>query len=246
LGVRVHAVQIPGVASLMQHWITSRDASRFIAVADMHSLMQAQRTESFKLVLAAADLVVPDGYPLVWLARRKGLALPRRVYGPELMERFCEESASRGCRHFFYGGAAGVACELARRFACRFPGLEVAGVHSPPFRELTPREDAAVVDLINASRADVLWVGLGAPKQERWMFDHRDRLNVPVLVGVGAAFDFHTGRVAQAPRWIRDHGFEWLFRLCQEPARLWRRYLLYGPQFAALVLLETLGVRRFP
>jgi N-acetylglucosaminyldiphosphoundecaprenol N-acetyl-beta-D-mannosaminyltransferase len=245
LGVRIDAVQIPGVVSRMQEWIAQRGHSRYIAVTDMHSLMQAQHSASFKRVLQCADLAVPDGYPLVWLGRRKGFAMRRRVYGPELMERFCEATSAEGYRHFFYGGAPGVADDLAARFSSRFPGLQIAGSHCPPFRALTQEEEAAEVSIIIAARADILWVGLGAPKQERWMFENRSRLNVPVLVGVGAAFDFHTCRIAQAPPWMREHGLEWLFRLSREPARLWRRYLIYGTQFVALVLLEALRLKKF-
>ncbi len=246
LGITVAAVQIPGVIAEMEEWITKREACHFVAVTDMHSVMEAQHDAQFKAILNSADLVVPDGFPLVWLGRRKGfLRLRRRVYGPELMLRFCAESASKEYRHFFYGGAPGVAEELARRFAVQFPGLIVAGSFCPPFRPLTTEEDEAASAAIERSRADIVWVGLGAPKQERWMFAKRDKLRVPVLVGVGAAFDFHTGRVVQAPGWMRDHGLEWIFRLSKEPRRLWRRYLIHGSEFAALLLLESLGWKRF-
>lgn len=244
LGVRLDAVQIPDVIARMESWIALRNACRYIAVTDMHSLMQAHRSPAFKGVLRAAALAVPDGFPLAWLGRRKGFAVRRRVYGPELMERFCAMTAAKNYRHFFYGGGAGVAASLARRFVECFPGLQVAGSYCPPFRPLTMEEDADMVARMNAAKPDVVWVGLGAPKQEQWMFEHRERLQVPVLVGVGAAFDFHTGRVAQAPRWMREHGLEWFFRLSREPRRLWRRYLIYGPQFVALVLLESLALRR--
>lgn len=245
LGVRVDAVQIPEVVSRMEAWIQRRDACRYIAVTDMHSLMQAQHSASFKKILENADLVVPDGYPLVWLGRRKGFVLRRRVYGPELMERFCQETSARGYRHFFYGGAPGVAEDLAARLMVRFPGLQISGACCPPFRLLTQEEDDEVVSLINRARPDIVWVGLGAPKQERWMSEHQSRLTASILVGVGAAFDFHTGRIAQAPPWMREHGLEWLFRLSREPARLWRRYLVYGTQFVALVLLESMGFKKF-
>ncbi len=245
LGVRVDAVQIPDVVSTMKSWIGRRGACRYIAVTDMHSLMEAQHAVSFKRILQDADLVVPDGFPLVWLGRRKGFALRRRVYGPELMERFCEETAASGYRHFLYGGAPGVAEDLATRLAVRFPGLQIAGAYCPPFRPLTQEEDLQVLSLINKARADIVWVGLGAPKQERWMSEHQRYLKAPVLVGVGAAFDFHSGRITQAPRWMREHGLEWLFRLSREPGRLWRRYLIYGTEFIALVLLESLGLKKF-
>ena len=245
LGVWVNALQIPEVIAQMDEWIARRDACRYIAVTDMHSIMEALHSRSFKNILQAAELVVPDGYPLVWLGRRKGFALRRRVYGPELMERFCEKTAARGCRHFFYGGAPGVANDLAARFSGRFPGLRVAGVYCPPFRPLTLEEDREVVAMINQARADVVWVGLGAPKQEQWMYEHRGVLNAPVLVGVGAAFDFHSGRISQAPSWMGEHGLEWLYRLMTEPRRLWRRYLISGSEFAALVVLELLGIKKF-
>ncbi|HKN75896.1 MAG TPA: WecB/TagA/CpsF family glycosyltransferase [Candidatus Acidoferrum sp.] len=245
LGVRIDAVQIQDVVLRMEHWIGQRDACRYIAVTDVHSLMQAQRAASFKKILENADLVVPDGFPLVWLGRRKGYPLRRRVYGPELMERFCEETAATGFRHFFYGGAPGVAEDLSLRLAARFSGLQIAGAYCPPYRPMTVEEDEEVVSLINQACPDIVWVGLGAPKQERWMSEHQDRLKAPVLVGVGAAFDFHSGRIAQAPRWMREHGLEWFFRLSREPRRLWRRYLIYGTQFVALVFLESLGLKKF-
>jgi len=242
LGVRVDAVQTPEVIRTIDDWIGEKNCCRFIAVTGMHGVMEARHDETFSEILGAAGLVVPDGYPLVWLGRRQGFSeLRRRVYGPELMERLCAESTAKGYRHFFYGGALGVAQELARRFVSRFQGLQVAGFYSPPFRALTEEEDREVVAAIEESRADIVWVGLGTPMQETWMYQHRSRLSVPVLIGVGAAFDFHTGRVAQAPGWMGEHGLEWLFRLAIEPGRLWRRYLIYGSQFAALVLLEMLS-----
>jgi N-acetylglucosaminyldiphosphoundecaprenol N-acetyl-beta-D-mannosaminyltransferase len=245
LGVMVAAVQIPEVEERMEEWITKREACHFVAVTDMHSVMEARRDVEFNAILNAADLVVPDGFPLVWLGRRKGFPwMRRRVYGPELMLRFCADSASKKYRHFFYGGAPGVAEELARRFAVQFPGLIVAGSFCPPFRSLTTEEDEVAIAAIERSKADIVWVGLGAPKQERWMFAKRDRLRVPVLVGVGAAFDFHTGRVAQAPGWMREYGLEWIFRLSQEPRRLWRRYLIQGSEFVVLLLLELLGLKK--
>jgi N-acetylglucosaminyldiphosphoundecaprenol N-acetyl-beta-D-mannosaminyltransferase len=245
LGVRVDVVQIPEVISRMEEWIERRNGCRYIAVTGMHGVMEAQHDLKFKDILNTAGLVVPDGYPLVWLGRRNGFSqLRRRVYGPELMATFCQQTATKGYRHFYYGGARGVAEDLAARFAARYPGLVVAGTYCPPFRALTAKEEGEVVAKVEQSRADIVWVGLSTPKQERWMFEHRQRLPVPVLVGVGAAFDFHTERAAQAPKWMREHGFEWLFRLSQEPRRLWRRYLAYGSEFAVLATLELLGLKK--
>jgi N-acetylglucosaminyldiphosphoundecaprenol N-acetyl-beta-D-mannosaminyltransferase len=245
LGVRVDAVQIPDAIARLEGWIAARDRSRFVAVTGMHGVTEAHRDRTFRRVLAAADMVVPDGMPLVWLGRARGHALRRRVYGPELMLEFCRGTAARNLRHYFYGGGPGVADELAERMAARFPGVIVAGTCTPPFRPLTREEDDEVVAHINAAHADVLWVGLSTPKQERWMFDHRDRLNVPAMVGVGAAFDMHSGRLRQAPSWMGEHGLEWLYRLSQEPRRLWRRYILLGSLFVGNVSLELLGLRHF-
>ena len=244
LGVRVNAVQIQDVITRMEEWIARRDGCRYVAVTGMQGVTEAQHDSSFKTILNAAGLVVADGMPLVWIGRRHGFEMRRRVYGPELMETFCKETAKKGYRHFFYGGAPGVGVELAERFVARFPGMILAGTYSPPFRALTPKEDGEIIEAIEGAQADIVWVGLSTPKQERWMYEHRERLKVPVLVGVGAAFDFHSGRVAQAPVWMREHGLEWLFRLLREPRRLWRRYLVYGTEFAALVLLELLGLKR--
>jgi N-acetylglucosaminyldiphosphoundecaprenol N-acetyl-beta-D-mannosaminyltransferase len=161
------------------------------------------------------------------------------------MLEFCRATSSRRLRHYFYGGAPGVADALAAQMVERFSGLVVAGTCSPPFRPLTSDEDAAIVAQINTSRADIVWVGLSTPKQERWMHAHRALLDVPVMVGVGAAFDIHSGRLKQAPVWMREHGLEWLYRLVQEPRRLWRRYVVLGSLFVCNVSLELAGLRRF-
>ena len=244
LGVRVDAVQIPKVIAQMEGWIGTRERCRYVAVTGMHGVTEAQRDPEFRQILNSADLVVPDGMPLVWVARLRGHRLKRRVYAPELMLQFCEEAASKGYRHYFYGGAPGVAEKLASVLQTRFPGLRVAGVCSPPFRPLTQEEDDGIVAAINRAAPDIVWVGLSTPKQERWMFEHRDRLRVPVLVGVGAAFDINANVKKQAPAWMREHGMEWSFRLLQEPCRLWKRYLIYGSQFVVLEALELLGLRR--
>jgi N-acetylglucosaminyldiphosphoundecaprenol N-acetyl-beta-D-mannosaminyltransferase len=245
LGIRLDAVQISGVVAQMEEWISQRDGSHFIAVTNIHVLMEARHNLSFRRVLDAADLCVPDGMPLVWIGRLRGHQLKHRVYGPDLLLDFCRETKAKGYRHFFYGGAPGVPEALAAKLKHQFPMLEVAGTYSPPFRPLTPEEDARVVEMINRAGADVLWVGLGCPKQELWMYEHREMLRTPVLVGVGQAFDIHAGRLRQAPAWMREHGLEWLFRFAAEPRRLWRRYLIYNSEFVFSELLEILGVRKF-
>lgn len=243
LGVRVHPLQIPDVVERIERWIQERDACRYIAFTGMHGVAESLKDERLKRALNDAGLVVPDGMPLVWLGRQHGYPLKRRVYGPELMETLCRVTGSR-YRHFFYGGAPGVPERLAAVLQERY-GIRVAGSFSPPFRPMTPEDERELEALIAAADPDLLWVGLSTPKQEQWMFEHRERLRVPVLLGVGAAFDFHTGRVQQAPVWMREHGLEWLFRLVSEPRRLWRRYLIHGSKFAWNVALELSKIRKF-
>jgi N-acetylglucosaminyldiphosphoundecaprenol N-acetyl-beta-D-mannosaminyltransferase len=237
LGIRVDAVQIPGVIARIEQWIARRDHCRYIAVTGMHGVMEAQHDPAFKVVLNSADLVVPDGMPLVWIGRLRGLRLPRRVYGPELMLSVCRRTASRGVRHFFFGGAPGIPEKLAETLRSRFSGLDVVGTCSL-------EEEKGIVEVINTAAPDILWVGLSTPKQEKWMYAQRDQLRVPVLVGVGAAFDIHSAMKQQAPVWMQEHGLEWIFRLFQEPQRLWRRYILYGSEFIFYVTLELLGLRK--
>lgn len=240
LGVRVDVVQIPITISRIQAWIHENSGCHYVAVTGMHGVTEAQHDSEFRHILKSADLVVPDGMPLVWVGRIRGHPLRRRVYGPELMLTFFEATVKKGHRHYFYGGAPGVAERLAECLQNRFPGTTIVGTFAPPFRPLKPEEDSRIVEMINRATPDVVWVGLSTPKQERWMYEHRDRLKVPVLIGVGAAFDINAGIKKQAPVWMREHGFEWLFRLVQEPRRLWRRYLVYGSQFLFSVVLELL------
>jgi N-acetylglucosaminyldiphosphoundecaprenol N-acetyl-beta-D-mannosaminyltransferase len=243
LGVRVHAVQIPDVVALVQRWIEEGTSAHFITFTGMHGVTEAHQDPRLKDIHNAADLVVPDGMPLVWLGRRHGYPLQRRVYGPELMETLCRVAGAR-YRHFFYGGVPGVAEQLAANLQRRY-GINVAGAYAPPFRALTEKEEQGLAELVEAAAPDLLWVGLSTPKQEQWMHEHRYRLRVPVMLGVGAAFDFHTGRTKQAPSWMREHGLEWLFRLTTEPRRLWRRYLIGGSQFGWNVSLELLHLKEF-
>lgn len=245
LGVRVDAVQIQDVCAMIDEWIEQRQSCRYVAVTGMHGVMEARHDPSFRAILNSADLVVPDGMPLVWFGRLRGVELPRRVYGPELMLRVCQQTTAKGSRHFLLGGAPGVPERLAATLRNSFPGFQIVGSCSPPFRPLTQAEDEDLVASINRAAPDVVWVGLGTPNQERWMHQHRDRLNAAVLVGVGAAFDIHSGTKKQAPSWMRERGLEWLFRLLQEPKRLWRRYLLYGSQFAFCAALDLLGLRKY-
>ncbi|RMF26233.1 MAG: glycosyltransferase [Chloroflexi bacterium] len=244
LGVGISAINMAIALRIIEGWI-SRGEPHYVCVTPVHSVMECQRDPELRRIYNASGMTTPDGMPLVWLSRLYGYHHVDRVYGPDLMLALCERSIKRGYRHFFYGGAEGVPERLAARLQSRFPGLIVAGTYSPPFRPLRPDEDEQIVQLINETSPDIVWVGLGSPKQERWMAEHIDRLTAPVLIGVGAAFDFHTGRKPQAPRWMQRSGLEWLFRLLTEPRRLWRRYLINNPLFIALVVLQALGLRRY-
>jgi N-acetylglucosaminyldiphosphoundecaprenol N-acetyl-beta-D-mannosaminyltransferase len=244
LDVRVDAVQIPDAIQIVERWIEERGPARYVAVTGMHGVSVSREDAEFGKILSHAGLVVPDGMPLVWLGRWQGFKhMKRRVYGPELMETFCRETGSR-YRHFFYGGAPGVADALAKAEYERH-GIQIAGTYCPPFRPLTHEEEEEVQIRIAETRPDVLWVGLSTPKQERWMYEHRNSLQVPVMLGVGAAFDLNTGRLKQAPEWMRESGLEWLFRLCAEPRRLWQRYIVNGSKFLWAVCTEHLLPRIF-
>lgn len=229
----------------IEGWIT-RSQPNYVCVSSVHGVMESQRDKNLRRIHNAAGLVTPDGMPLVWLMRRQGLDHVERVYGPDLMLALCERSVSKGYRHFFYGGVEGVPEQLADSLQRRFSKLQVAGSYSPPFRPLTSEEDKQMVQMINETNPDIVWVGLSTPKQERWMADHVHQLTAPVLIGVGAAFDFHSGRKRQAPHWMQRNGLEWLFRLVNEPQRLWRRYLVNNPLFVLLVLRQMLSLKHYP
>ena len=244
LGVRVNAIQIPDAIRILEAWISEGQPARYVAVTGMHGVSESRQNSRFQQVLETANLVVADGMPLVWLGRLQGHdVMRRRVYGPELMETFCRETGPK-YRHFFYGGAPGVADTLAKVEQERY-GIQVAGTYCPPFRALTENEEKEVQSIIEAAAPHVLWVGLSTPKQETWMYEHRDKIRVPVMLGVGAAFDLNIGNLKQAPLWMREHGLEWAFRLMAEPRRLWRRYIISGSKFAWAVCVEHLAPKIF-
>jgi N-acetylglucosaminyldiphosphoundecaprenol N-acetyl-beta-D-mannosaminyltransferase len=210
------------------------DSRGSLSAAAVHLVMLAQEDAKVRAAVLAASLVVPDGQPLVWALRALGHRSASRVYGPELMARYCEHAARTGTPAFLYGGRSeAVLVELTVRLRTRFPGLEIVGGHSPPFREPSAQEDEEIAARIDASGAAVVWVGIGQPRQEQWMARMRPRLAAPMLIAVGAAFDFHAGLVPQAPDWMGRHGLEWTYRLAREPRRLWRRYARYNPRFVA-------------
>ena len=235
LGVGVSAVSLDEAVQEIMRWLVVGEA-HYVCVTNVHTVMECQRDPGLMKIHNASGLTTPDGMPMVWCGLRAGAKNITRVYGPDLMLALCAELESSGHTSFLYGTTPQTLRALQATLRLRFPKLLVAGSTAPPFRPLTRMEDDAVVDQINASGADVVWVGLGAPKQERWMAEHAPRLNATVLIGVGAAFDFHAGTVAQAPRWMQRSGLEWTYRLAKEPRRLWRRYLRTNPAFVISIL----------
>jgi N-acetylglucosaminyldiphosphoundecaprenol N-acetyl-beta-D-mannosaminyltransferase len=205
----------------------------------------AYKEPSVRAILRKADLWVPDGIAPVWVARLRWHRGVSRVPGAELMDAFFAAAQQQGYRSFFYGDTSETLQELTTRVAVQFPRHKIAGTFSPPFRPLTRAEDERIIRRINDSGADVLWVGLGLPKQERWIFERRSRLRVPVAVGVGAAFGFLSQKVRRCPRWVGESGFEWAYRFLMEPKRLWRRDLLDGPRFLTHLALELFGLRKY-
>jgi N-acetylglucosaminyldiphosphoundecaprenol N-acetyl-beta-D-mannosaminyltransferase len=222
-----------------------RGESRYVCVANVHMVMEAYDDAEFRQIVNAADLVTPDGMPLVWVMRLQGLRQQERVYGPALTQFVLEAANREGIPVGFYGSTPQTLEKLKRNVQKRYPSLKIAYLYAPPFRPLTTEEDEEVVRAINDSGTRILFVGLGCPKQERWMAAHKGRVQA-VMLGVGAAFDFLAGVKPQAPRWMQRAGLEWLFRLLTEPRRLWRRYLYHNPRFVLLVLLQLLGLRRYP
>jgi len=234
LGLQLAALDFESAIDLL---CAAPKAKMRIAVhfCTVNTVIAASSETSLSTVLNGSNAIVfPDGMPIVWLGRVSGKRVDR-ICGPDFMPALVARSRSFGYRHFLYGGADGVADELRRNLLLRFPGAKIVGTYSPPFRTLTRDEDQIVVDLINRSQPDFVWVGLGTPKQDFWIANHRDQLNASALLAVGAAFDFHSGRLTRAPVWMRGSGLEWLFRLMAEPRRLWRRYTISNIRFAALL-----------
>jgi N-acetylglucosaminyldiphosphoundecaprenol N-acetyl-beta-D-mannosaminyltransferase len=250
LGVGVSATSYAQVADICSGWVKQHrvgecQQARYVTVTDAHGIVKAYFNKPFRDVLNSSDLTTPDGMPVVWAMRSFGVAEQTRVYGPDLMLCLCERAAEEGHRIFLYGARPETLDKLASRLTTMFLGLQICGTLSPPFRAPTPEEDEGHVRQILHSGADIVFVGLGTPKQEKWMLAHRDRLPGLALFSVGAAFDFHAGRVEQAPRWMQRSGLEWFFRLTREPGRLWKRYLMVTTLFPPLWAMQKLRILRF-
>jgi len=244
LGVGVSAIDMPLAVDTIDGWVREKRRN-YVCVTSAHGVVESQDDERLKRIHNSAGLVVPDGMPLVWFMKSKGQRRVGRVYGPDLMLAVFAMSERQNYSHFLYGATRETLQQLQQNLEQRFPAVRIAGTHAPPFRALSRAEDNAVVDKINRSGADIVWVGLSTPKQERWMAEHLGRLDASVALGVGAAFDFHAGLKAQAPAAIRHSGLEWLFRLITEPRRLWRRYLNTIPYFAYHAFCQRVGLKTY-
>jgi N-acetylglucosaminyldiphosphoundecaprenol N-acetyl-beta-D-mannosaminyltransferase len=244
LGIPIAMTDYAGAMDVMDEMVATRHRGWVCAVA-VHAVMVAQTDPGMRRALTNAVITLPDGMPIVWSANLLGEDLPNRVYGPELMRRYCDRAVERGHRVWLYGGRdQGALVQLALNLRRKHPGIQIVGGYSPPFRKLTPQEESDIATQIEHDRPDVLWVGIGVPKQEKWMVQMRDRVEVPVMCTVGAAFDFLAGRVSQAPRWMQERGLEWTYRIAQEPRRLLPRYLSTNPRFMLGVARQYLAERR--
>lgn len=244
LGVGISALNLESAVATLAAAVAGRHRG-YVCVTGVHGVMESQSDAALRQIHNRSLLTTPDGMPMVWLGRLAGHRTMSRVYGPELMEHVFEWSRHSGATHYFFGGNTGVAEELKVRVESRYPGIRIVGTHTPPFRPLNPQEEIDLIQEVERLKPDFFWVGLSTPKQERFMSAYGPRLAATVLLGVGAAFDFHAGRVRQAPRWIQRSGFEWLYRLCAEPRRLWKRYLTNNPRFAFHLLGQALGFRKY-
>jgi N-acetylglucosaminyldiphosphoundecaprenol N-acetyl-beta-D-mannosaminyltransferase len=245
LGTGVSALSLDAARDLVLATRGKRNAG-YICCATAYNLNLARSDLALRAAYHRSLLTTPDGMPLVWLGRWLGHQDMTRVYGPDLMEVVCDTGRAAGLTHYFYGGKPGVAEELRQRLAARFPGLRVVGTFTPPFRPLDSGEIAALRSDIAALKPDVIWVGLSTPTQEKFMAEHAATLDAGVMIGVGAAFDFLSGRVRQAPRWMQRASLEWFHRLCAEPGRLWKRYLIHNPMFVLRTLAQRTGLRKYP
>jgi len=245
LGVMVSALDLKRAVELADRWVAAGRPG-YVCLTGVHGVMEAQSDGELCRILNGAVINAPDGMPMTWMGHRQGFREMNRVFGPDFMSEMCQLSIDRGYRHFLYGGEHGVADQLRETLEGRFAGLQIVGTYTPPFRSLTREEEEDVFTRVRESRPDIVWVGLSTPKQERFMAQYVDRLQVPLLVGVGAAFDYHTGRIRDCSDLIKRSGLQWLHRLMQDPRRLWRRYLRNNPAFLWHAAWQISGLREYP
>ncbi len=244
LGVGVSALNLDSAVEIVERALEQKTRG-YVCVTGVHGVSEAQKDPAFRAILNHSFLTTPDGMPTVWMGRWQGFRDMDRVYGPDLMLRLCELTQTRPFTHFLYGGAPGVADELKQKLEQRFPGIKIVGTYTPPFRPLSAEEEQALIGQVKAAKPDLFWVGLSTPKQEKFMAQYWNKLDATLFFGVGAAFDFHAGRIAQAPRWMQRSGLEWLFRLGADPGRLWKRYLKNNPLFIARAFCQVTRLRKY-
>jgi N-acetylglucosaminyldiphosphoundecaprenol N-acetyl-beta-D-mannosaminyltransferase len=244
LGVGVNAINMPQAVDIVTT-AAAQNKKGYVCVTGVHGIMEAQKDPAFRKILNRSLLTTPDGMPTVWVGRWNRHAQMRRVYGPDFMLNVCAASVEKGYTHFLYGGVEGVADQLKTELVKKFPGLQVVGTYTPPFRPLNSSEKADLQSQISKLRPDFFWVGLSTPKQERFMAEYLPKLDTKVMVGVGAAFDMHTGRAQDSPDWVKNAGLQWLHRLLQEPSRLWKRYLINNPIFMYKMTSQLLGLTKY-
>src|SRR5580658_2793418 len=246
LGVRVSAIDLESAVDLSDQWIRSARGHGYICATGVHGVMEARANSEIRRILNRALMNVPDGMPMSWVGHLQGLRKMDRVFGPDLMMAMCRLSVERGYRNFFYGGKPGVAALLGRTLQRTIPGLQVVGTYTPPFRNLTGDEEKEVLAQVRKSRPHIIWVGLSTPKQERFMAQYVSYLQVPLMFGVGAAFDFHTGAIRDCSAWVKRAGLQWLHRLTQDPKHLWRRYLRNNPAFLWHIAMQLSRFQKYP
>ena len=244
LGVGLSAINLDLALAAIDAALAKKSKG-YVCVTGVHGVMEAQQDQNFRAILNHSFLNTPDGMPMVWLGRMNGAGEMGRVYGPDLMLRVCELAQKKGYTHFLYGGGEGVAQELQLKLEAKFPGTKIVGTYTPPFRPLNAVEEAELIRTVSEKKPDIFWVGLSTPKQEKFMAQYRDKLDATLFFGVGAAFDFHAGRLRQAPRWMQRSGLEWAFRLGCEPRRLWRRYFRNNPLFVFRVFCQWTGLKKY-
>ena len=244
LGVKVSAINMSRAVDMANQWI-AMGSYGYVCVTGVHGVMETQKDPELREILNHAVMNAPDGMPMSWVGRLQGFDQMDRVFGPDFMSAMCQISPEQSYRHFLYGGQPGVAQTLKETLERNFPGLQIVGTYTPPFRALNAEEETELLSQVHASSPHILWVGLSTPKQERFMAHYVDRLQVPLLVGVGAAFDYHTGRIQDCSPWIKRAGLQWLHRLLQDPRRLWRRYLSNNPAFVWKITLQLLKLHRY-